>query len=65
MYNFRYLVQDTLSGSLITQTVKEFVRGVGARTATPGGGSVSAAVSAMVGSWDAIGKHDTALLSAS
>lgn len=42
-----YLVQDTLSGSLITQTVKEFVRGVGARTATPGGGSVSAAVSAM------------------
>ncbi|XP_040213541.1 formimidoyltransferase-cyclodeaminase isoform X2 [Rana temporaria] len=42
-----YLVQDTLSGALITQTVKEFVRGVGARTATPGGGSVSAAVSAM------------------
>lgn len=42
-----YLVQDDLSGTLITQTLKGFVHSVGARTATPGGGSVSAAVSAM------------------
>ncbi|CAI9593645.1 unnamed protein product [Staurois parvus] len=42
-----YLVQDNLSGALITQSVKEFVHSVGTRTATPGGGSVSAAMSAM------------------
>ncbi|KAM5152882.1 formimidoyltransferase-cyclodeaminase [Mantella aurantiaca] len=42
-----YLVQDNTPGALVTQTVKDFVRSVGARTATPGGGSVSAAVSAM------------------
>ncbi|XP_077131676.1 formimidoyltransferase-cyclodeaminase-like [Ranitomeya variabilis] len=42
-----YLIQDDVSGSLITQTLKGFVQSVGARTATPGGGSVSAAVSAM------------------
>ncbi|XP_068101351.1 formimidoyltransferase-cyclodeaminase isoform X2 [Hyperolius riggenbachi] len=42
-----YLVQDDSSGALITQTLKGFVHSVRARTATPGGGSVSAAVSAM------------------
>ncbi|KAM8933984.1 formimidoyltransferase-cyclodeaminase [Pelodytes ibericus] len=43
-----YLVQDDLSESnLIKQTVQGFVCSVGARSATPGGGSVSAAVSAM------------------
>ncbi|XP_077128542.1 formimidoyltransferase-cyclodeaminase-like [Ranitomeya variabilis] len=42
-----YLVEDDVSGSLITQTLKGFVQSVGARTATPGGGSVSAAMSAM------------------
>ncbi|XP_072274563.1 formimidoyltransferase-cyclodeaminase [Pyxicephalus adspersus] len=42
-----YLVQDDSSGALVTLTLKRFVSSVGARTATPGGGSVSAAVSAM------------------
>ncbi|XP_056390024.1 formimidoyltransferase-cyclodeaminase isoform X2 [Hyla sarda] len=42
-----YLVQDDTSGALITQTLKGFVHSVGARSATPGGGSVSAAVAAM------------------
>ncbi|KAG8432535.1 hypothetical protein GDO86_016972 [Hymenochirus boettgeri] len=43
-----YLVQDDLSEpSLVTQSLRGFVRSVAARSATPGGGSVSAAVSAM------------------
>ncbi|XP_040297811.1 formimidoyltransferase-cyclodeaminase [Bufo bufo] len=42
-----YLVQDDFSGALITKTLKGFVHSVGARTPTPGGGSVSAAISAM------------------
>ncbi|XP_075034746.1 formimidoyltransferase-cyclodeaminase [Mixophyes fleayi] len=42
-----YLVQDDLSGALVTQTLRGFVHSVRARSATPGGGSVSAAVSAM------------------
>ncbi|XP_053326887.1 formimidoyltransferase-cyclodeaminase [Spea bombifrons] len=43
-----YLVQDELSDAvLVKQTLQGFVQSVGARSATPGGGSVSAAVSAM------------------
>ncbi|KAM9305651.1 formimidoyltransferase-cyclodeaminase [Gastrophryne carolinensis] len=42
-----YLVQDHSSRALVTQTLEGFVRSVSARTATPGGGSVSAAVAAM------------------
>ncbi|XP_063789341.1 formimidoyltransferase-cyclodeaminase [Pseudophryne corroboree] len=42
-----YLVQDDLSGTLVTQTLRGFVHSVRARSATPGGGSVSAALSAM------------------
>ncbi|MEE6490750.1 hypothetical protein FKM82_015990 [Ascaphus truei] len=43
-----YLVQDDLSSSaLVTQTVRGFVHSVRARSATPGGGSVAAAMSAM------------------
>ncbi|CAH2306349.1 formimidoyltransferase-cyclodeaminase isoform X1 [Pelobates cultripes] len=43
-----YLVQDDCSEhALVKQTVEAFVRSVRARSATPGGGSVSAAVAAM------------------
>ncbi|KAE8580686.1 hypothetical protein XENTR_v10024502 [Xenopus tropicalis] len=43
-----YLVQDDLSeSSLVTQSLRGFVQSVGARSATPGGGSVAAAVSAL------------------
>uniref|UniRef100_A0A8C5QEX2 Formimidoyltransferase-cyclodeaminase n=1 Tax=Leptobrachium leishanense TaxID=445787 RepID=A0A8C5QEX2_9ANUR len=43
-----YLVQDDASEcALVKQTLAGFVRSVGARTATPGGGSVAAAVAAM------------------
>lgn len=33
---------------LVSLSVKDFVKSVGARTAAPGGGSVSAAVAALV-----------------
>ncbi|XP_030066464.1 formimidoyltransferase-cyclodeaminase isoform X3 [Microcaecilia unicolor] len=43
-----YIVQKTITeGSLVTQPLFEFVQNVGSRSATPGGGSVSAAVAAM------------------
>ncbi|KAM4698222.1 formimidoyltransferase-cyclodeaminase [Rhinophrynus dorsalis] len=43
-----YLVKDDLSeGTLLTQSLERFVYSVKARSAVPGGGSVSAAVSAM------------------
>ena len=35
-------------GSLVSLSLQQFVRSVGARTAAPGGGSVSAAVAALV-----------------
>lgn len=35
-------------GNLVSKSLHSFVRAVGARSAAPGGGSVSAAMSAMV-----------------
>ncbi|XP_012684734.2 formimidoyltransferase-cyclodeaminase [Clupea harengus] len=43
-----YMVKDSEEDSrLVSQSLQQFVRSVGARTAAPGGGSVSAAVAAM------------------
>nr|XP_033803143.1 formimidoyltransferase-cyclodeaminase [Geotrypetes seraphini] len=43
-----YMIQNTITeSSLISQPLFDFVQNVGARSATPGGGSVSAAVAAM------------------
>lgn len=44
----RYLVPNDPAQSLLDLTFRDFVREVGARSATPGGGSVAAAVGAMV-----------------
>jgi glutamate formiminotransferase/formiminotetrahydrofolate cyclodeaminase len=41
------MVEEETDGPLIRQTVREFVESVGARTAAPGGGSVSALMGAM------------------
>ncbi|XP_076158801.1 formimidoyltransferase-cyclodeaminase [Alosa pseudoharengus] len=43
-----YMVKDCEEdGRLVSQSLQQFVRSVGARTAAPGGGSVSAAIAAM------------------
>jgi glutamate formiminotransferase / formiminotetrahydrofolate cyclodeaminase len=42
-----YMVAGDSDGPLIRKTVREFVASVGARTATPGGGSVAALMAAM------------------
>ncbi|XP_028836235.1 formimidoyltransferase-cyclodeaminase [Denticeps clupeoides] len=42
-----YMVDNTQENHLVSQPLQQFVRSVGARTAAPGGGSVSAAVAAM------------------
>ncbi|XP_054880165.1 formimidoyltransferase-cyclodeaminase-like [Poeciliopsis prolifica] len=42
-----YMVRSQEEGGLVSLTVQQFVRSVGARTAAPGGGSVSAAVGAL------------------
>ncbi|XP_074120600.1 formimidoyltransferase-cyclodeaminase isoform X1 [Sminthopsis crassicaudata] len=53
-----YMVQDgAVSGSLVSKSLCAFVHDVGARSAAPGGGSVAAAVAAMVkSSLAAVGK---------
>lgn len=49
VWSARYMVKDSEEDSrLVSQSLQQFVRSVGARTAAPGGGSVSAAVAAMV-----------------
>lgn len=42
-----YLVRSQEDGPLVSLSLQQFVRSVGARTAAPGGGSVSAAVAAL------------------
>ncbi|XP_027866441.1 formimidoyltransferase-cyclodeaminase [Xiphophorus couchianus] len=42
-----YMVRSQEEGGLVSLTLQQFVRSVGARTAAPGGGSVSAAVGAL------------------
>lgn len=43
------MVQDNQGdGRLVSLSLQKFVHSVGARTAAPGGGSVSAAIAAMV-----------------
>ncbi|XP_061760602.1 formimidoyltransferase-cyclodeaminase [Nerophis ophidion] len=42
-----YMVRSQDNGRLVSLPLKEFVQSVGARTAAPGGGSVSAAVAAL------------------
>ncbi|XP_042260188.1 formimidoyltransferase-cyclodeaminase isoform X1 [Thunnus maccoyii] len=42
-----YMVRSQEDGSLVSLSLQQFVRSVGARTAAPGGGSVSAAVAAL------------------
>lgn len=50
--SIRYMVKGgEEDGRLVSQSLQQFVHSVGARTAAPGGGSVSAAVGAMVRSW--------------
>lgn len=44
----RYMVKSQEDGQLVSLSLRQFVQSVGARTAAPGGGSVSAAVGAMV-----------------
>lgn len=46
----RYMVKGQEEGQLRSLTLRQFVHSVGARTAAPGGGSVSAAIAALVGS---------------
>ncbi|MEQ2191535.1 hypothetical protein XENOCAPTIV_030124 [Xenoophorus captivus] len=44
-----YMVKSQEEGGLISLSLQQFVHSVGARTAAPGGGSVSAAIAALVG----------------
>lgn len=48
-YLCRYMVKSQDDRRLVSLSLQQFVRSVGARTAAPGGGSVSAAIAAMVG----------------
>lgn len=43
-----YVLPDQDCGSLINKSVQDFIKTVSARTPAPGGGSVAAAVAAMV-----------------
>lgn len=44
----RYMVKPQDDNQLVSLSLKQFVKSVSARTAAPGGGSVSAAVAALV-----------------
>lgn len=44
----RYMVKPQDDNLLVSLSLKQFVKSVSARTAAPGGGSVSAAVAALV-----------------
>lgn len=44
----RYMVTSQDDRRLVSLSLQQFVQSVGARTAAPGGGSVSAAVAALV-----------------
>lgn len=46
--SYRYMVRSEEQGGLISLSLQQFVHSVGARTAAPGGGSVSAAIASMV-----------------
>lgn len=48
-YLCRYMVRSQDDRRLVSLSLQQFVKSVGARTAAPGGGSVSAAIAAMVG----------------
>lgn len=50
VYLCRYMVKPQDDRRLVSLSLQQFVKSVGARTAAPGGGSVSAAIAAMVGS---------------
>lgn len=43
-----YMLPDDDGGSLVNKSVQDFIKTVSARTPAPGGGSVAAAVAAMV-----------------
>ena len=45
---FRYMIQEDRDGPLISMGVKEFVMTVGARSPSPGGGSVAALTATLV-----------------
>ena len=45
----RYMISEERYGPLVSMEVKDFVMTVGARSPSPGGGSVSALVATMVG----------------
>lgn len=42
-------MKTTVDGPLVSMSLKSFILSVGARTSAPGGGSVAAAVGALVG----------------
>lgn len=44
----RYMVKPQEDSRLVSLSLQQFVHSVGARTAAPGGGSVSAAIAALV-----------------
>lgn len=48
LYLCRYMVRPQEDSRLVSLSLQRFVKSVGARTAAPGGGSVSAAVAALV-----------------
>lgn len=48
LYLCRYMVKPQENTRLVSLSLEQFVKSVGARTAAPGGGSVSAAVAALV-----------------
>ena len=48
-YLCSYMVKPKEDKRLVSLSLQQFVKSVGARTAAPGGGSVSAAIAAMVG----------------
>ena len=45
---FRYMIHEEKEGPLAAMSVRDFVMTVGARSATPGGGSVAALVASLV-----------------
>ena len=48
MYNGRYMVDKERDGPLVSMDLKDFVLTVGARSPTPGGGSVAALTASLV-----------------
>ena len=46
--SYRYMVESVSDGPLTSMALKSFILNVGARSPAPGGGSVAAAIGAMV-----------------